>query len=51
MPLDKCLICDVDMPTGEGEEVLKQRIEHMKKHGYDYSYLLNSKKKETSDKP
>lgn len=44
MPLDTCPICETKVPIGEGKEILQIRIDHMKTHGYDYSYLLNKVK-------
>ncbi len=36
-----CLVCGGPIPDGEGEEILEKRVEHMKGHGYDFSYLLS----------
>ena len=44
MPLNECPICDAIVPTGEGYAVLKERVEHMKTHGLDFSYLLKKKR-------
>lgn len=48
MPLDTCPTCEAKLPTGPGDEVLKARIDHMKTHGADFSYLLDKKKTENN---
>ncbi len=45
---EKCLVCGGAMANGPDtpdQTVLKERIEHMKQHGFDFSYLLKEQKK------